>query len=710
LSGKYRVTARLGEGGMGHVYLAQQEPLDRTVAVKVLAGDKARAEEGRFLREAKLLSRLSHPNIVSLHDYGTTEDGDPYLVMERIEGADLRATLVQRGALPCAEVVVILRQVVAAIAEAHRQGVAHLDLKPENIMLATGPDGQAKVKVLDFGIARMTAPEKADATATDTGKVLGTPAYISPEQIRGVRDDVRSDLYALGMVAYEMFSGQLPFEARTTAELVLHHMSTEPQPLSDKQPDVPASLAAWVHRMLAKEASDRPADGAQAARLLEAAAGGNETEMATGPIVTPAPNIAVPPARDASPAKSPWPLRAAAAATLALIAVAAFALSTRQPAPEGPQRLVVLSFHESSAGVPAGFGEVLANAVGHGLVGTKNATLVSPLLARAAAHDEGLASFAETADAAKARGVLDRLGATLAVTADVVAAGDQLRAQLTLTSLSDGSIVASVADTTPLQKPQIPTLARALSAQLKQNLDGGDAGPTKDRIPITSFAASSAYLRGLDELNVRADYEKAAAHFRHALELDSEFALAWSELACALSFIGTEEANRELETAAARVAALKHKLPEPDRLLAEGNVLWSKDADAALAKYSEYARRYPDDRVAHFYLGMGRWYLQKDVPAATASLLRARELTPTYLPVTRELVWMASANKDFEQALAWSEEYTKAAPTDARGWVLYADQLAQAKRIDDAKRALTEALRRDSHVNGVAAVQEKLKG
>jgi serine/threonine-protein kinase len=310
LAGKYRITAALGAGGMGAVFAAVQEPLDRPVAVKLLKDAGKSEVRGRFLREAKLLSKLSHARIVGVYDYGELADGTPFLVMERVKGRSLRDVLEERGRVPLGQLVRTLLGTCEGLAVAHDEGVAHLDLKPDNVMLLDDAAGEESVKILDFGIAKIVGGAGTDFTATDTGQVLGTPAYLSPEQIRGVRTDVRSDLYALGVMAYELITGKLPFDAATGAELVLHHMSTDPMPMAERAPgvEVPADLETWVRRLMSKEAEDRPADGREALAELRSIVDGTATQAGSASATVSATHesaaVATPAATTAAPATS----------------------------------------------------------------------------------------------------------------------------------------------------------------------------------------------------------------------------------------------------------------------------------------------------------------------------------------------------------------------------------------------------------------------
>jgi serine/threonine-protein kinase len=278
VAGKFAVEERLGAGAMGVVYRARQLALDRTVAIKVLHRELAADVEfaDRFAREARAASRLDHPNSIRIFDFGQDNNGLLYIAMEHVEGSDLFASVSQRGRLSSKEMVEILVQVLAALAVAHEMGVVHRDLKPENIMIVRGTsdDGQAMdvVKVCDFGIAKMLgAPAVAEGESrrkhSTTGLIIGTPAYMSPEQARGEAQDARSDLYAVGVVLYELLTGRVPFEAETLLAVALKHVSDEPVAPSARVPGVDAKLEAICLKALQK----KPAERYQSAREMRLA-------------------------------------------------------------------------------------------------------------------------------------------------------------------------------------------------------------------------------------------------------------------------------------------------------------------------------------------------------------------------------------------------------------------------------------------------------
>jgi serine/threonine-protein kinase len=279
---KYVVESFIGRGGMGAVYKAKQISLDKLVAIKVLHGKLVSdaTSAARFQREAKAASRLDHPNSMRVLDYGRDSDGLCYIAMELLEGRSLFQILREaRGPLTPERTVNLLRQVLAALALAHDMGVIHRDLKPENIIVVPtrGDEGEAAetVKVCDFGMAKIlqneSAPESNTEKLTTQGIVVGTPEYMSPEQGRGVELDARSDLYAVGVMLYLMLAGKLPFQGESPLQILLKHVTDEPQPPSNHNPGVHPGLEAVCLRALRKAPDDRFASAREMRAALQVA-------------------------------------------------------------------------------------------------------------------------------------------------------------------------------------------------------------------------------------------------------------------------------------------------------------------------------------------------------------------------------------------------------------------------------------------------------
>jgi eukaryotic-like serine/threonine-protein kinase len=264
--GRYRVVRKLGTGGMANVYLAEDQELGRRVAIKMLDDRHAQDEQfvERFRREAKNAAGLSHPNIVSIYDRGEAE-GTYYIAMEYLDGRTLKELLVARGPTPIPVAIDYARQILAALGFAHRHGVVHRDIKPHNISVAS--DG--RLKVMDFGIARAGTSQM-----TETGSIIGTAQYLSPEQAKGAPVGPASDIYSVGIVLYEMLTGGVPFTGDTPLEIAMKHLSTTPEPPSERRPEVPHELDSIVLRALAKNPADRyPSAEAMDADLARAARG-----------------------------------------------------------------------------------------------------------------------------------------------------------------------------------------------------------------------------------------------------------------------------------------------------------------------------------------------------------------------------------------------------------------------------------------------------
>ncbi|MBJ6763865.1 protein kinase [Myxococcaceae bacterium JPH2] len=261
---KYRVEALIGEGGMGRVFRARQIALDKVVVLKVLRHTLLSDERtvARFQREAKAASRLNHPNSISVLDFGQAEDGALFIAMEYVAGQDLHQILSREWPLAESRVARIVNQVLSALSDAHGAGVIHRDLKPENIMVEQRRNEPDFVKVLDFGIAKITDSQDDGPALTRAGFVCGTPEYMSPEQARGAQLDHRSDLYAVGVILYQLMTGLLPFESDSAVGFATKHLTEEPPAPTKRRPDarISPAMERLILRALSKNPDDRPAN------------------------------------------------------------------------------------------------------------------------------------------------------------------------------------------------------------------------------------------------------------------------------------------------------------------------------------------------------------------------------------------------------------------------------------------------------------------
>jgi tetratricopeptide (TPR) repeat protein len=272
---RYHVLRKLGEGGMGQVYLAEHVKMGRQSAVKVMHQTMVHdtAAIGRFNREAANASRIDHPNVAGIYDFGETPEGLVYLAMQYIEGETLTHIVQGAGALAPARAAEVVRQAAEGLHAAHALGIVHRDLKPDNIMVTKDADGLDCVKVVDFGIAK--AAGRDAQRVTKTGIVVGTPDYMSPEQLSGKEVDARSDLYSLALVAFHLLTGELPFPSASTQTSMVMRLTDKPKSLAEMKPEVawPAEVEAVMSRALALEPADRYATTREFGRALHAAIG-----------------------------------------------------------------------------------------------------------------------------------------------------------------------------------------------------------------------------------------------------------------------------------------------------------------------------------------------------------------------------------------------------------------------------------------------------
>jgi serine/threonine-protein kinase len=273
VAGKYRIEKEIGAGGMGVIVAARHEQLDQRVAIKFVRGETLGSEEGvqRFLREARAAVRLRSEHAARVLDVGTLESGLPFMVMEYLEGKDLAHVLAERGPIAAELAANWIAQACEALAEAHSVGIVHRDLKPQNLFLARTVGGADHVKVLDFGVSKsIESMTGSPGALTRTSAILGSPLYMAPEQMRSSRDvDARADVWALGVVLFELLTRRWPFEAETLPGLCLKVVGEPPLSLAELRPELPEHIVAVVERCLAKNADDRYANAAELSTALE---------------------------------------------------------------------------------------------------------------------------------------------------------------------------------------------------------------------------------------------------------------------------------------------------------------------------------------------------------------------------------------------------------------------------------------------------------
>jgi serine/threonine protein kinase len=294
ISGKYRLQRVLGAGSMGSVWAARNELTNRDFAVKFLRTELSKNEDAlnRFFLEARACGQIRHPAIVDVYDMGQAEDASPYLVMELLEGEGFDTRLTRQGYMRPVDVCRYVAIISRGLEEAHTRGLIHRDLKPGNIFFAIDKHGDVFPKVLDFGISKETNSEDFDFVRTNTGAVLGSPAYMSPEQSRGELDvDARTDIWALGVIMYEALTGEIPFDANNYNALMLRIITAPHRSVIEVAPEVPAELSALVDKLLEKDRDKRVRTAGELADKLERI----YSKMTSTPLSRPERHITIPP-------------------------------------------------------------------------------------------------------------------------------------------------------------------------------------------------------------------------------------------------------------------------------------------------------------------------------------------------------------------------------------------------------------------------------
>jgi TolB-like protein/Flp pilus assembly protein TadD len=690
--GPYKVLAALGAGGMGEVYRARDTRLGRDVAIKVLPPALANNPERlrRFEKEARTTGSLNHPNILAIYDIGSYE-GSPFLVEELLEGQTLRQSLAG-GALPPRRAIEWAVQVCSGLAAAHEKGIVHRDLKPENLFITT--DGH--VKILDFGVAKLrqepeeTAAAPAEVDTTAPGMVIGTAAYMSPEQVRGLAVDHRSDIFSLGCVLYEMLSGQRAFAGDTAADTMSAILSKDPPPLSAPERKIPEALQGIVSQCLEKRPEDRFSsahDVALALRLLSVPA---EVKPSR-------PAVAV-------PARSPWRwLVFAGLAAIALVAIviSGWKLLRRAPAPhpeaaqEHPVRVVVLPFENLGAPEDAYFAAGMAEEITSRLANVQGLGVISRTSA---------VGYDRTGKTVKQIG--SDLGVDYVLEGSVRwerGAGRESRVRITpqLIRVADDTHVWSdryervLADVFTIQSEVAESAVKAMGVTLLPREQSALKEASTDNLE-----AYDLYLRGREldsRSSARRDVEGALRMYQAAVDRDSRFAQALAGVAETNLLMYWEYYDRspqrlaKAKEAAERAVKLRPDLAEPHTALGLYYYQGMLDYPRALSAFSEALKIQPNNGDALHWTGavlrrQGRW------EEAAETFRKASELDPRSavrlydVGFTCQLAGRyAEADRAFIRSLAlnpqWAEVYAE------RAWL----QLLWHGDVDKAQAILDEA-------------------
>ena len=576
LGARYEILKLLGEGGMGAVYKARDLELDRLVALKVirpeLAGNPSILQ--RFKQELILARKITHRNVIRIYDLGVAER-TRFITMEFIEGRDLASLLEERKYTP-EEAVKILGQVCAALEAAHAEGVVHRDLKPQNIMI----EDAGRVVVMDFGLAR-----SMEATGvTQAGTVMGTPTYMSPEQVKGLPADERSDLFALGIIFYQMLTGEVPYKADTMLACMALRTQGPPPPPIQLDPAVPQPLSDMVLKSLATD----PPDRYQRAALLGKDLNDWEEGTLHRAIVTP------PMAMMAESKTGKWIALAVGAAVVAMAGIyGAYRLLSRSAAPVTPMTVIIADFNNHT-GDPV-FNGTLESTLKLALEG---ASFISAY-DRYRMRDLGVPAISGTFNESKAQEIAANQGLNVVVSGSLDRRGADYQISLRAIQTLTGKILANT-DETASGKDQVLFGVTKLGIAVRRAL-GDSTSESAQRLSMETLSAASLeavheYASGLDATS-RGKNEEAIRYLMQAVDLDANFGMAYTSLASALANTGRrQEADKYIQEALRRI----DHMTERERWRTRGNFYRLKgDDQKCVEEYSGLLEKYSSDTGAY---------------------------------------------------------------------------------------------------------------
>jgi tetratricopeptide (TPR) repeat protein len=634
---RYEILALLGEGGMGRVYMARDLELDRVVALKTIRGAAAPEVVQRFKQELILARRVTHKNVVRIHDLGEAE-GVKFFTMEFIEGESLKVVIRRRGPIPPAEAVAMVRQILGALAEAHAQGVIHRDLKPQNIVVDKG----GTLYLMDFGIAR--SMDAAGITAT--GAIVGTPDYMSPEQVLGRKAETASDIFSFGVILYEMLTGELPYQADTPVSKITMRLSHRPRAPRQIRLDIPKYLENVVFKCLEVDPVLRYQTAAQVLEDLDREQVGRSVTLRAQRAVGRRKGVL------------------ATAAALLLAAAVGFAWVQRSrgtklaPQAEGPlHTLAILPFTNASASkdlewIRSGLPEMLVTDLSQSryirpVPGERLVKVLRDLgmLDQTRFDEAGLESVSRMAPAQSV------------LYGQFVESEGKLRLDLVLRTAASGVPLPLKVEGSA---SQLLALVDQIAARVKGQLDlsaeqiRGDAGRPFAEVATSSLEALRAYQAGLARFRQGATQE-AIPLLKEATTRDPNFALAYAYLAQACLEAGEV---REAEAAIDRARSLSEKAPLPlaERYRIHATAALVKDDyETAVKSYQELAKLFPNDPGVQFSLGGALQELGR-FPQAIEAYQRVTQLDPNHGSAVLELARVSYYAGRFKEAIRILEE------------------------------------------------------
>ena len=673
----YQVLGKIGAGGMGEVFVAADTHLRRKVALKILpkglSDDRMRRQ--RFFQEARANAAIEHPNIAVVHDIDEA-DGQIFIAMELVRGSSLRE-MIREGKLSVDASLDIATQIASALARVHEHGIVHRDLKPDNVMVSK--DGV--VKVIDFGLAKLLEPLRPDTAsmpsadndtelATGEGRVVGTAAYMSPEQARSEPVDARSDIFSFGVVLYELVMGEAPFRRRNFADTLSAILRDAAPPVTLQQGKTPAELQAVVTKCLQKEPEHRYQTFPEVVEALQ-----DVREHIGGK--RPTPTLS-------------WRVLVPAALLVALLLSGTYWLARRNvPVDEARQPVsVLIADFANQTGEPV-FDGAIEQALSIGLEGAPFITSYGRPRARRQAGQLD-ADSAGQLDASLARLVCRSQGIKVAITGSIEPSGRGYSIRARAFDPVTGDTV-SEAESSVASKAGVLSAADELASELRRDL--GDvttasaAAMSAETFTTTSVEAMNLYARA-QELVSRGEYDDAKAEFERALEADPGFGRAYSGLATLYFNLGEGEASQEsFEEAMAR----EDRMTEREKLRTRGGYFVLRGSyDAAVDELTRLVEQYPADFAGQNNLALAHFY-RRDMENAAVYARRGLEIYPKNVVMRNNMALFAMYAGEFESAITEADTVLEENASFAKAYIAKAlSQLATGQ--PDAARQSYEAL------------------
>ena len=671
IAGRYEIIQLLGEGGMGAVYKAHDRELGRDVALKLIRSELARNPEilARFKQELILARQVTHRNVIRIFDIGQA-DGFRFITMEYLEGRDLRAVLREKGKLPGEEAAKIVLQICRALEAAHGEGVIHRDLKPQNIML----DANGRAYVMDFGIARSAYLPGM----TQTGALVGTPEYMSPEQAKGEKLDERSDLFSLGVILYELLVGQSPYHSDTPLATLWRRIQEKAKPPIEIDPTIPKPLSDIVVKALEIEPEDRFASATEFAHHLEAWLGispsmiGSTTYQALVPL---------------QPQKPVWKYTAIGAIVLLLIAVAGLGVPKRffptlsKKTAHEPVSVLVADF-TNHTGDPI-FDDTIEPMFNLALEGASFINAFNRGKARKLA--EQLPHPSEKLDEQPARLVAVSQGVNTVITGELSRRGDQYAISATALDATNGNVIAK-AEATANNKDEVLLTIPKLAAPIRKAL--GDTTSESAQLQASGGAFTAASLEAVHQYGVAMNqqfagkFDDALQSFSKAVELDPNFGRAYAGISAAYGNLGRPSDSEQYAK-----LAMQHvdRMTERERYRVRGlYYLGSGKWQKCLEEYGELVKKYPSDNVGHTNLSICYSQL-RNWPQAVAE---ARQDVDIYHDASgrANLSLFSSYSGDFKTGEREARQLQQLIPSFEYGYIALAfSQIGQGQLPDAAE-------------------------